>query len=731
MTTALAVGSAGWTDGLPIIALIGFGVVVISLLLARSLLPDFMAHLFSMIIGTAWSFWVTAQLLPHVHTWTGQWRNMMERLIQWYILMMQGGISYDNLMFIFQMGLIVWASGYLTIWMLLRVEQMWQALLPCGLVLLINLYYAPKDITAWFIIYIMLSLLLLIRFNLLQQEARWRAEGTFFRTDISFDFFRDGFIFSVLVMSFAWLMPPFVDAQSLNLFDEFQGTWQDVQQNWNRMYANLNYRPQNPVATFGRSLSLGGARNLTNNPVMDVQIDGGEGRYWRAAVYDEYNGLAWRSTDTEALMVEPGQPLSLPLYEARQPVSQTYTLYRDGLTVLYALNYPIGLDRSVKAIFHQLPSPESENLRWSENGKPWLEEITYLRSKPVGNGESYHVVSLVSKATVEQLQQSGTDYPTWLKPRYVQLPDSVTARTRELANTITAPFHNNYDKARAVENYLRATITYNDQIPLPPSNVDRVDYVLFVSHEAYCDYYASAMVVMLRAVGIPTRLVAGFAQGRYDADKGLYRVVDANAHSWTEVYFPQYGWINFEPTSAQPSITRPTAASTQANNPPQLPTSSTAKGVDKSHNIPIDDEAIAQPDQAPKTTSYSAMSSTILLGIMALMGIALVVWWQRQPARDNIFKLYPRMVRLAAWLGVTQLPWQTPYEYATVLKQHLPAVQSEINTITTEYVQQTFGNTETTAVISSPASQLAWQQLRPEMLKTIVKRFLPKSVFLK
>jgi hypothetical protein len=168
-------------------------------------------------------------------------------------------------MFIFQMGVIVWLMGYLMIWFVFRSEKVWPAIVPGGLVLLINLYYAPKDITFWFILYMLVSLLLVIRFNLFGQEKVWRSEGTFFRPDISFDFLRDGFIFSALVIAFAWLTPPLVDVKTLGLFDEFQGSWRDVQNEWNRMFADLNYRDRVAFDTFGASLKLGGPRRLTDD----------------------------------------------------------------------------------------------------------------------------------------------------------------------------------------------------------------------------------------------------------------------------------------------------------------------------------------------------------------------------------------------------------------------------------------------------------------------------------
>jgi transglutaminase-like putative cysteine protease len=79
-----------------------------------------------------------------------------------------------------------------------------------------------------------------------------------------------------------------------------------------------------------------------------------------------------------------------------------------------------------------------------------------------------------------------------------------------------------------------------------------VDYVLFVTQQGFCDYYASALAVMARTLGIPSRIATGYAQGQFDADLNAYEVRQNNAHTWPEIYFPRYGWIQFEPTASQP-----------------------------------------------------------------------------------------------------------------------------------------------------------------------------------
>ena len=124
------------------------------------------------------------------------------------------------------------------------------------------------------------------------------------------------------------------------------------------------------------------------------------------------------------------------------------------------------------------------------------------------------------------------------------------AQAREHCRAIsTTP----YDKATAIEAWLRANVVYDDQTPAPPQDQDGVAYVLAVKR-GYCDYYASAMVVMLRSLGVPARVAVGYAQGQYDSVNGVYHVTEKDSHSWVEVFFPKYGWVEFEPTASQPLI---------------------------------------------------------------------------------------------------------------------------------------------------------------------------------
>jgi transglutaminase-like putative cysteine protease len=181
----------------------------------------------------------------------------------------------------------------------------------------------------------------------------------------------------------------------------------------------------------------------------------------------------------------------------------------------------------------------------------------------LSNTQAYKAESYVPLVTVKSLRQASSKYPEDIQRRYLQLPDSLPQRVRQLAKELTEGKANPYDKAKAIETYLR-TYPYDLNISAPPADQDVADYFLFDLKKGYCDYYATAMVVLARSSGLPARFVSGYSSGDYDAPDAQYVVREMNAHSWAEIYFPEIGWIEFEPTASQPEIDRSSVREEQA-----------------------------------------------------------------------------------------------------------------------------------------------------------------------
>ena len=202
-----------------------------------------------------------------------------------------------------------------------------------------------------------------------------------------------------------------------------------------------------------------------------------------------------------------------------------------------------------------------------------------ITSKKTSNGldysvTSYQYLSSLNSATLEAAPPL-TDLGTL--SAYLKLPNTVAPAVLALAQRITAGKTTEYDKALALQDYLRSPpFTYNLHPKSDGSGNEALYNFLFNTQQGYCQQYAGAYAVLARAAGLPTRLAVGFATGTPIAGGNSYQVYDSDAHTWPEVYFgPKYGWLPFEPTPgyANPSSSNyaPTTPSSSPTTPDTLP----------------------------------------------------------------------------------------------------------------------------------------------------------------
>jgi transglutaminase-like putative cysteine protease len=269
--------------------------------------------------------------------------------------------------------------------------------------------------------------------------------------------------------------------------------------------------------------------------------------YWRWLTYDVYNGRGWSTSKAESTSYLANNylfPITSDRYKLiHQGVEKSFT--QDGR--LYWTGSLVTVSQPFNASWRVTPqslSPESNPL--------FIADMLGANTK----SQTYQADSLVPMISANELRDSSQDYPQEISARYLSLPKSVPQRVLDLANELTANIANPYDKAKAIEAYLR-TYPYSLEIKPPPPDRDVADYFLFDQKIGYCDYYATSMVVLSRAVGLPARLVIGYSNGAYDSTQAEYVVREANAHSWVEVYFTGAGWVEFEPTASQLPIILP------------------------------------------------------------------------------------------------------------------------------------------------------------------------------
>ena len=204
-------------------------------------------------------------------------------------------------------------------------------------------------------------------------------------------------------------------------------------------------------------------------------------------------------------------------------------------------------------------------IEYGKNPDDTIDISSFIADPPIEFGDQYEVDSTISDPTINQLIAAGTDYPEWILERYLQLPDSISHAHKTLAREITTGYETPYEKANAITNYLRTNIQYVAELDeAPPSDQDVVDWLLFDLKQGFCNYYATAEIVLLRSIGIPARYALGYAEGdllddtetNFIPTEFTYIVRHRDSHAWPEVYFPGIGWVEFEPTASQSELQR-------------------------------------------------------------------------------------------------------------------------------------------------------------------------------
>jgi transglutaminase-like putative cysteine protease len=722
LSVALSLQAAEWTEGLVILqaaVLVGglFGIV-----LAKSRTPNRLAHLLSLLAGVTWGIYLTTRVLASSLDlpFEAAVVNLEGRIQAWISVVYSRGTSNDNYIFLLLLTLLMWLMAYFCAWAVFRWQRAWWAVIVAGLSLMLNLSYGPANLTGYLIAFLLFALLLVVRTSLARYEQEWRATHVRYSPGLVYGFLRTGFVLSVLAILLAWLVPEALASRPLQpLLDRATEPWRRLQDQTYRLFHDLNYQNEPGFIYFSPSMKFGGPVELSDTPVMDIEAS--RGRYWRVMVFHEYTSDGWLNTDPDTLLLdENDHRLAIPEFSLRRGLTQTITLHQDlgPAGTIAAAAQPLRVALPLRALVNfvepeaGLSGPREVGSLRSLPGDP---SVLHSRT-PLKAGDSYQAYSSLTYADAASLRMAGTDYPVWVVPRYLQLSELLPQRVRDLAEELTADQETPYDKALAVEQYLRK-IPYNEYIAGPQPGQDGVDYFLFDAREGYCNYYASAMVVMLRSVGVPARYVQGYGQGEREA--GVYHVLESNGHAWPEVFFPEYGWIEFEPTAGEPALLRAEDRNNSANSASrEPPRPEFERMLDEMIDTEINPDVLnPAPTPGPQAV-WERVGRWVWLAValVATCLLALLLLSIRRRRRieglSAVERVYDDLVNWARrLLRIEPLTHQTPHEYAGVVARDVPKGRQAVERIADLYTQERFGAKE----VSSAPVEVAWNQVRPAL----------------
>ena len=461
----------------------------------------------------------------------------------------------------------------------------------------------------------------------------------------------------------------------------------------NRGYFSSLSRPSDRMTGFSDDVELGQIGQIKKSSTVVLHIDAPElrpsaGVKWRGISLTTFDGKRWFN-NSQATRAVPGRRSfrfsQEPVHPGQLPKLLEYSITLEPLASDAVFLTPTALE--LLGPFRNL---------WQDNtGSVFM---------PSNSGAlvRYSVVSDIAVPAPEMLRSDTAAIPPEIQEMYLQLPET-DPRTYELARQITAPYPTAYDKAQAVETYLQTNYGYTLDLP-PAMPDDPIAFFLFESRRGHCEFFASAMAVLLRSVGIPARLVNGFLQGQYNDVSGQYTVRASDAHTWVEVYFPQYGWIVFDPTPADGRVAQTlwlgrlavyldafetfweewiinydflhqvTLARQLETSSRQLRGDSRRYFRDRYRNL-----VALLRDYTERLLQHRVLLALVVivlsLGIAALYGRALIFSWlgnwgiQRRARQGKVRPedatlLYLRLLRIFARRGVRKLPAQTPNEFA-------------------------------------------------------------------
>ena len=517
----------------------------------------------------------------------------------------------DPLFFIALMSIAFWIISSWAGFTLVRNQNYLGAILPAaiGLIIIQN-YDRVVPGRLWFLAFFaFIALLLLGRLQFLQNKESWRKRRIFLSPDTGVDLTSSMAVAAGLIIVLAWTVPA-----SLSSMNTAVKTWNRVTKPWHE----LTERMENAVSAlespsggqngefFGSNLALGRGFPLSDLVMFQVETpdlpfeEKPPRYYWRGRTYDRFVNGQWYTSGTVREEYSPAvtNPFQVDIQE-KTPARFVFNTGQTNFSLLYSPAQPIWISRP--GVTFAIPADVGKDI------------VAWHAYPSLRGGETYQLDAILSNPNRQQLQEAGTVYPEWVNQKYLQLPQDFSPRIQELAKEITVDAQTPYEKASLITRYLRENIVYSQTIPEPPRNKDRLEWVLFDYKQAFCVYYASAEILMLRSLGVPARMAVGFAQGERDGNKYIVRRL--NSHAWPEVYFPDIGWVEFEPTASQDPLDRPL--------PPQDPAN--ASGLNIPNNfLSEEDREFANRDRTEEGVDGAAQQEPAGFQLMYLLSLLMI-----------------------------------------------------------------------------------------------------------
>lgn len=641
--------------------------LLLAYLLAKKAKSTLLAWIIIILYGLLVTFIHLAHLLPPFNViqqgfwplrafWLRNSTLFLNRASSWLITVAHGHRSQETIIFAFGLGLACWLVTALAVWAVIRQRKPLRGLTLIGVALALNGFFGLSPL--WYLpafVGLAAGLSATINFNTL--EDKWRKRGLDFSDEIRIEMLIYVAVIAVFLMAASMLLPAFSLTKTVDAF--LAHPWlSGAEETLDEAFAGVKKpRPRPPGSPGGygvmpRAYLLGEkSPDLAEIIMMTAVVTDKYGNpaphdltkriHWRSLSYEIYTGRGWTLTEEREEPMPAHETVPLPETASTLELVQDITWVRDKRLVRYTLGEPVQFDHAV-------------TLHWRG-----LDD--YVRAH--GLTQTYQVTTRVSIAEADALRATTTaDIDSLLLSRYTQLPQDLPPRIHDLAQTVAGDLDNPYDQARALERFLRQ-YPYSLAVEAAPPGVDPVDYFLFDLQSGYCDYYSSSMVLLARSLGIPARVAVGFLSQPPD-DNGMQTIRQSNGHSWAEVYFAGYGWVEFEPTAGFSSPHDARIEQTWGTEPPE----------DFISN-PEETAPLPERDPLKQPREWGTIGFRVSLVVLLLVVLAAAWIWlsRRAETEESVLATYGRFQSQAHKLGTAAQPHQTPAEFNQTFQQNLDA----------------------------------------------------------
>jgi transglutaminase-like putative cysteine protease len=646
--------------------------------------------------------------------------------ISWHVLVQSGREFVDGqplsdpAVLLFLLYMLFWLLGVWLAWGTLDRRQPLLAVAPAGAALATNVLNFPDGQDAYVFWFVVTTFALLLWSTYQTSLATARRHRVALHENARWDFWERGAVAAAALVALGVLAPP------LSFSDRTVDVQNGLSDTWGRITHSAGASATTSVG-FSTSASLGGALARDNGVVLDYTVNGDAPgpNYFRGVDLEPLLG-EWSFVPRPATIqhVLRGNEVDYgETYVAEQRAAYTIDMRRPPVAAPDMLVAPGRFDSANRDV--QVSQSRLRNPNPFDATLDAVDEITASS----GRG-SYQIQVEESIASEEELRDDPAAYPDWVTP-YLRLPTgyrpvNTMRRIHDLAVRVTAGATNPYDRAAAIEQYLRSNYSYTLTPGRAPIGTDAEDYFLFSSKAGYCQYFATAMADMLRSIGIPTRLVNGYGPGGYDAQQRRFVVRESDAHTWPEVYFPSYGWIAFEPTPD--GVYNPIQRGAGAG------VSCSGDGCQSDTGSPLTTPAPAAtppPRTGPEAPAVTGGSGTPALpalrtwtpiGALVLLLLVLVyVLASRFLRPQTVAGVWRRAMLLLQLAGVHQRVGETPIEFGDRVAGAFPEAATGMRQLAGDYAVAVYAPPRL-AEGRRAAILAGWGSLRPLLLRRIAAR---------